>query len=77
MFSYLKEAHEQLPAAELDPLRDWFNQHLDAPDLLTNERFWFCAEAKEYILRARRLAVILGDLGIPIVERRLEGFLAR
>ena len=73
VFTYLEEAHEQLSVveqSELEALRDWFNEHLDAPDLLTIERFWFCAEAKEYILRARRLAVILGEVGIPIVERR-------
>lgn len=73
VFSYLKEAHAQLPAVEqteLRSLRDWINDHLHAPDVLTTERFWFCAEAEEYIVRARQLAMILAKAGIPIVERR-------
>jgi hypothetical protein len=73
VFSYLKEAHEVLSAkmrGELDALRDWFEDHLDAPDLLTIERFWFRNEAKEYVARAQRLATILRAAGIPIVERR-------
>lgn len=73
VFSYLKEAHAHLPAVEqteLQSLRDWFNEHLDAPEILTIERFWFCAEAEEYIVRVRRLAMILAKAGIPIVERR-------
>ncbi len=73
VFSYLKEAREMLSAeecSELDALRDWFADHLDAPDLLTIERFWFRVEAEEYVVRARRLATILCAVGIPIVERR-------
>jgi hypothetical protein len=73
VFSYLKQANEVLPAearAELDALRDWFVERLDAPDLLTFERFWFRIEADEYVVRARRLAAILCAAGIPIVERR-------
>jgi hypothetical protein len=73
VFSYLKEAHERASAevrCELDALRDWFVDHLDAPDLLTIERFWFRIEAEEYVVRARRLAAILRAAGIPIVERR-------
>ena len=71
VFSYLKEAQEVLSAedrGELDALRDWFADHLDAPDLLTIERFWFRIEAEEYVVRARRLATILCAAGIPIVE---------
>jgi hypothetical protein len=73
VFSYLKEAQEVLPQTmrdELETLRDWFVDHLNAPDLLTIERFWFKAEAKEYVIRARRLTTILRAAGIPIVERR-------
>lgn len=73
VFSYLKEARETLSAemrGELDALRDWFVDHLDAPDLLTIERFWFRIEAEEFVDRARRLATILRAAGIPIVERR-------
>jgi hypothetical protein len=67
------EAQEVLPAkmrGELEALRAWFVDHLDAPDLLTIERFWFRIEAEEYVVRARRLATILCAAGIPIVERR-------
>lgn len=73
VFSYLAEAQERLPAkkrGELEHMRDWFVDHLHAPDLLTIERFWFRIEATEYVVRARRLATILCEAGIPIVERR-------
>jgi hypothetical protein len=73
VFSYLKEARQALSAEasrELDALRDWFVDHLHAPDLITVERFWFRIEADDYVVRARRLATILRAAGIPIVERR-------
>lgn len=73
VFSYLKEAHAYLSAElrdELDALRDWFAVHLGAPNLLTIERFWFRIEAAEYVNRARRLAEILNEAGISIIERR-------
>ena len=73
LFTYLKAAREFLSAEvrdELDALRDWFAEHLDAPNLLTVERFWFRIEAEEYVVRARRLATILRGAGFPIVERR-------
>ena|SRR5947209_2780998 len=73
IFSYVTEARELVAAelrGELDALRDWFAAHLDAPDLLTIERFWFRSEAKEYVVRARKLAAILCAAGISIVERR-------
>jgi hypothetical protein len=73
VFSYLSEACDLLSEEgrkELQAIRDWFNERLDAPDLLTIERFWFCAEAQEYVVRARRLAEVLCSIGIPIVERR-------
>jgi len=73
VFSYLNDAIRLLPEQgrqELEVLRHWFNEHLDAPELLKNERFWFLAEANEYVTQARRLAEILRAVGIPIVERR-------
>jgi hypothetical protein len=73
VFSYLSEACDLLSEEgrkELQAIRDWFNERLDAPDLLTIKRFWFCAEAQEYVVRARRLAEVLCSIGIPIVERR-------
>ncbi len=73
VFSYIKDAWEKASEearGEMDDLRDWFSDHLHAPDLLTIERFWFRAEASEYVLQARRLAALLRAAGIPIVERR-------
>jgi hypothetical protein len=73
VFCYLEEAREELSAemrGELDYLREWFVDHLDAPNLLTIERFWFRVEAEEYVVRARRLATIVCAAGIPIIERR-------
>ncbi len=76
VFSYLDAATDKLPrraAAELTRLRRWFNQHLDAPPEsveIERERFWFRAEAMEYVGRGRRMAELLGRAGYPIVERR-------
>jgi len=73
VFSYIKDALALLPESrqgDLKVLRAWFNECLAAPDLLTIERFWFCAEAKFHIAMARRLADIMSSVGIPIVERR-------
>lgn len=73
IFRYLDEATEVLAhddAVELERLCDWFTEHLDAPDLMTVERFWFCAEALEHVAQARKLAKMLCSVKIPIVERR-------
>ena len=73
VFSYLNEARETATAAvcdEIDASSAWFSDHLHAPDLLTIERFWFRAEASQYIRKARRLAAVLRETGFPIVERR-------
>ena len=73
VFSYISDALELLPVdghTELLEIRDWFNEHLHAPDLLTIERFWFDARAMDYVRRARRLAELLVSVDIPIVERR-------
>jgi len=73
VFSYMRDAREVLPAdkrAQLEALSSWFADHLHAPDLLTIERFWFRAEAETWIEQARRLAALLNDADIPIVERR-------
>ncbi len=73
VFSYLSDAREGLPAdaiVELDALRDWFADNLDAPEDADLERFWFRAEATEHVERARRLADLLRAAGLPIVERR-------
>jgi len=73
VFSYLSEAKKGLGSglrAEVDSIREWFDDNLDAPDIATLERFWFKAEAREYIERAQRLAELVRRTGIPIVERR-------
>jgi hypothetical protein len=73
VFSYLKDAAAALPAGdgtEFQELRTWFNQHLDAPERASNERFWFRVEAGEHAMRARRLAELVRKAGFPIVERR-------
>jgi hypothetical protein len=76
VFSYLNDAADKLPRrqlAELSRLRRWFCTHLDAPsddDGLDQERFWFRAEASEYLDRARRMAELISRAGFPIVERR-------
>ena len=73
VFAYLSDARKGLGSglrAEVDAICDWFNDNLDAPDVATLERFWFKAEAREYIERAKRLAKLVRRTGIPIVERR-------
>jgi len=75
LFSYVSDAVELLSDGErqsLLALRDWFNEHLDAPEELTTERFWFCEEAREHVSQARKMAAILRSVGIPIDERRTE-----
>jgi hypothetical protein len=75
VFSYLSDARDQLtPDAlvELNALRDWFAENLDAPDDADLERFWFRAEATLHVERARRLSDLVVSAGIPIVERRAK-----
>ncbi|MBI5480442.1 MAG: hypothetical protein HY906_16380 [Deltaproteobacteria bacterium] len=73
VFSYLSDARAALgPEAsrELETLAAWFSDHLNAPDLLTVERFWFRAEATAHVAQAQKLAALLRAAGIPIIERR-------
>ncbi len=73
VFSYTSEARRVLSTwerEELESLLSWFSDHLGAPDLLTIERFWFRAESSHQVAKARRLAALLNEAGIPIVERR-------
>ncbi len=75
VFSYISDAEALLSAAQLNELRalrGWFNEHLNAPDVLTKERFWFCAEAVQYVEKARLLSELFRSVGIPIVERRTK-----
>lgn len=73
VFSYLDDAQKNLGTglrAEVDDLCEWFEEHLDVPDHFLRERFWFKAEAREYVDRAKRLAQLVRRAGIPMVERR-------
>lgn len=73
VFSYLRTAEEVLSEQardEIERLRSWFCDRLDAPDMSAIERCWFKAEASEHILRARRLAELVREAGVPVVERR-------
>lgn len=75
VFSYLPEAEGALSGvarAEMQTLRSWFREQLGAPDEATMERFWFRAEAAEHIEKARRLAELVREAGIPIVEHRTQ-----
>lgn len=75
IFSYLGDARDfaiRTARDEIDTLSDWFNEHLRVPKGLTIERCWFRAEAEPYVRNARRLATLLWNAGIPIVERRTK-----
>src|SRR5689334_23331509 len=52
VFCYLRDAGELLDApgrAEVEGLRDWFEDHLDAPAIAAIERCWFKAEAHDHV----------------------------
>ena len=73
VFSYVKRALPGLSPSRRERARtltNWFNENLGAPDQATLERFWFRAEARECIEKARQLAELVSRTGIPIVERR-------
>ncbi len=54
VFSYVSDARGILAPKERDEL----------------ETLWFCAESVEHVAQARRLAALLNQAAIPIVERR-------
>ena len=73
IFSYPQEADAALDEESRKEIKDlykWFCRHLHSPKVDGIERFWFCAEASQYISRAQRIAALLRLVGIPIVERR-------
>lgn len=74
VFSYLRDAKEMRPGLSraIDELADWFELWLGAPASADLERFWFKAEAHEYVTKARWLAEMVCCAGIPIVERRIR-----
>jgi hypothetical protein len=73
VFSYLDETRARTDnhdRDEIDAIYAWFADHLGAPELMERARFWFKAEATEYVVRGRRLMELAVGAGIPIVERR-------
>ncbi len=66
---------------ELSRVRGWFNDHLDAPDLLEQRLgrrglrqgvCWFRDTARQHIAQARYMAWLLTELGAPVRELRAE-----
>jgi hypothetical protein len=60
--------------ARLAALKEWFNQHLEKPERVARSRrpngphaavSWFKASAREHIARARELAALLEQYGVP------------
>jgi hypothetical protein len=61
-------------AARLSALKDWFNLHLEKPERVARSRrpnghhaavSWFKVSAHEHIARARELAALLEQYGVP------------
>jgi hypothetical protein len=75
VFSFVNAACSRLDPkrrAQLEALNQWFHDHLFAPSAYLDEaRFWFRAEAGGYAARARQMAALITQAGIPIVERRI------
>jgi hypothetical protein len=74
VFCYLGDAKGARPALarDIDALNQWFVRWLDAPSGgIDLERFWFKADARPYVDRARALAALVCSAGIPIVERHI------
>jgi hypothetical protein len=85
VFSHFDVARVRLgepERTELDELLGWFRAHLDLPTSLVPVHeptaeggegpravCWFRASASEHILRARRVAILLREARIPIIER--------
>ena len=78
VFSYLSRAERRLSPGRLanaEALYRWFREKLGAPEeegALTDERFWFRAEAREHVEKARALARLVSRTGYAIVERRIR-----
>jgi len=61
-------------AQRLAALKDWFNTHLEKPERVARSRrpnrhhaaiSWFKSSAAEHIARARELAALLEEYGVP------------
>ena len=78
IFNYLSQAERRLSAgrrAKAERLYRWFVENLGCPEderALTEERFWFRAEAREHVEKARELARLDSRTGYSIVERRIR-----
>jgi hypothetical protein len=78
VFTYLSQARRRLSAgrcAKSEGLSRWFGENLGSPkeaEALTEERFWFRAEAREHVEKARELARLVSRTGYSIVERRIR-----
>jgi hypothetical protein len=76
VFTYTTRAERRLSAerrAKAERLYRWFVENLGWPkdeSALTEERFWFRAESREHIEKARELARLVSRTGYAIVERR-------
>ncbi|MFK7945467.1 MAG: hypothetical protein AB8B85_21515 [Paracoccaceae bacterium] len=74
--------YEKVPAddwirTEITDQVDWFNEHLDAPEKLDRSAglrgrvygiCWFRPEAVEAVSRARYMAWLLTEAGIPVLD---------
>jgi hypothetical protein len=74
VFQFVDDALERLPDGAGDELKDlmeWFAQRLGSPEQNDRKaRFWFRAEAIEYVEKARRMTELVSAAGFPVVERR-------
>jgi hypothetical protein len=76
VFWYRSRAERKLSAGRREKserLYRWFVENLGWPKderALTEERFWFRAEAREHVEKARELARLVSRTGYAIVERR-------
>ena len=65
----IDRSHPLLPA--LQEHLQWFSDNLPRPpDAYTHAESWFIPSAAAHIARARSLAKLLGQLNLPIRERR-------
>ncbi len=78
VFTYVSRAERRSSAgrrAKSERLCRWFVENLVSPEDevdLTEERFWFRAEAIEHIAKARELARLVSRTGYAILERRIR-----
>ena len=70
----MAETMAEWDAARLSALMDWFNVHLEKPERVARSRrpnghhaavSWFKVSAHEHIARARELAALLEQYGVP------------